>query len=211
MLEPRTTAAIDEIGPPHVYKPLPMATLKDVLDVPNAPPDTFQPTSHAVIDEDTGESLEYQQLITKDKYKETWLRSSANKFFRVTQGSPDGCPEAVGTDTCEYICKEDVPASHTVTYARFVCGIRSQKKEIHRTRMIVGSNLIDYPGDLSTHTSDFVTVKILINSVLSSKRKAKALAADAKNSYLNTPPDRYEYMRVHISMIPLEIILAYNL
>ena len=35
--------------------------------------------------------------------------------------------------------------------------------------------------------------------------------ADVKNFYLNTPMARYEYMRMHISLIPDEIIEEYKL
>jgi hypothetical protein len=40
---------------------------------------------------------------------------------------------------------------------------------------------------------------------------AKFMCMDVKNFYLNTPMARYEYMRMHISLIPQEIIAKYNL
>ncbi len=41
--------------------------------------------------------------------------------------------------------------------------------------------------------------------------KAKFMGIDLKNFYLNTPLDRYEYMRLSIDIIPDEIIDQYNL
>ena len=41
--------------------------------------------------------------------------------------------------------------------------------EQHRTHLVVGGNLIQYQGQLSTPTSDLVTAKILFNSVLSTQ------------------------------------------
>jgi hypothetical protein len=37
------------------------------------------------------------------------------------------------------------------------------------------------------------------------------LGIDLANSYLNTPLPNYEYMQLHLDIIPEEIILAYNL
>ena len=37
------------------------------------------------------------------------------------------------------------------------------------------------------------------------------MTIDIRNFYINTPLDHYEYMRMHISEIPQEIIDKYNL
>ena len=37
------------------------------------------------------------------------------------------------------------------------------------------------------------------------------MGMDISNMYLNTPLDRYEYMRMHLRDIPQEIIDQYNL
>ena len=84
------------------------------------------------------------------------------------------------------------------------------KKEVERTRLTVGGNLIDYPGNLRTETADLITVKLLLNSTISTPG-ARFICLDVKNFYLNTPMDRYEYMRLPIELIPEEIIIKYNL
>jgi hypothetical protein len=79
-----------------------------------------------------------------------------------------------------------------------VCHIRPQKSEPNRTRITVGGNLIDYPGDVSTKTANLVTAKILWNSVLSTPG-ARYMAIDVKIFYLGTPLDRPEYLRLKIA------------
>jgi len=53
----------------------------------------------AVINDDTGEVLEYWHLIKSEKYKGIWVRSVANELGRLFQGIR-GIP---GTDTCFFI------------------------------------------------------------------------------------------------------------
>lgn len=55
-----------------------------------------------------------------------------------------------------------------------------------------------------------ISSKILWNSTISTKG-ARFAGADIKNMYLGTPLDRYEYMRMHISLLPQDIIDHYDL
>jgi hypothetical protein len=50
-----------------------------------------------------------------------------------------------------------------------------------------------YPGNAGTPTADLLTVKIPINSIISTAGK-KIMTMDIKDFYLNTPMARYEYM-----------------
>jgi hypothetical protein len=52
-----------------------------------------------------------------------------------------------------------------------------------------------YPGDCSTPTVDMITVKLHLNSVISTKN-ARHSTIDLKDFYLNTPMDRPENMRM---------------
>ena len=103
-----------------------------------------------------------------------------------------------------------MPPGRTATYARTVCEHRPQKTEPDRTRITVGGNLIQYPGDVSTRTADLTTTKILLNSVVSDN-DAAFMTMDIRNYYLGTPLDRYEYMRFRLEMIPHEIRQQYQL
>ncbi len=55
-----------------------------------------------------------------------------------------------------------------------------------------------------------VSSKILWNSVISTK-DARFAGADIKNMYLETPLDRYEYMKMPIALFPDDIIKYYKL
>ena len=163
---------------------------------------------NAVFEPSVGRALEYRELIKHPETKMTWLISGANEFGRLAQGLKSR--NIQGTNTIEFIFHHEMPDGRVATYARFVCDIREQKAERERTRLTVGGNLIDYPDDKSSPTSDVMTFKILINATLSTA-EALMVLFDIKNYYLGTPLPRKEYMKIHISLIPQEIIDEYNL
>ena len=76
--------------------------------------------------------------------------------------------------------------------------------------MTVGGNLLYYPFDVYTPNVDLTTAKLMINSTVST-RAARCLISNIKDFYLNTVMERYEYMRIHISIISQEIVNQYNL
>jgi hypothetical protein len=96
-----------------------------------------------------------------------------------------------------------------VTYGSFVVDIKDHKEEKERTRLTVGGEQIEYPGDKSTRTAGLTTAKILINRVISTLG-AKFLVIDM-NFYLNTPLGRFEYMVINLSSLPQETIEKYDL
>ena len=77
-------------------------------------------------------------------------------------------------------------------------------------RITVGGNLIDYPGELTTRTADLTTTKLLWNSVISTPG-ARYSTVDIKSFYLETPLDRFEYMKMSMDLIPDEFADAYGL
>ena len=80
-----------------------------------------------------------------------------------------------------------------ITYGRVVVDYQPEKSDPYCTRLTVGGNLIVYPNDCGTPTVNLLTVKLLLNSIISSPG-AKFLTIDIKNFYLNTPMKRFEYM-----------------
>jgi hypothetical protein len=58
-------------------------------------------------DGDTGEYLNYRQLMRSPKHHIIWNKSLANKFGRLAQGLPDG--RVTGTNTIFFIHKDLVP------------------------------------------------------------------------------------------------------
>ena len=115
-----------------------------------------------------------------------------------------------GTETMFPIQMKNIPTGRKITYAKVVVDIRPNKAETHRCRLTVGGDKIDYPYETATPTAAIETCKILFNSVISTK-DSKLMTLDVKNFYLNTPMDRYEYIKIPRDMIPDEIYEQYNL
>eukprot|EP00804_Cyclotella_cryptica_P002577 CCRYP_010410-RA/>CCRYP_010410-RA protein AED:0.12 eAED:0.12 QI:0/0/0/0.5/0/0/2/0/1280 len=162
-----------------------------------------------VLDPETGQLLEYRQLLRHPKFKEAWNISAANEFGRLAQGIKG---RVKATDTIKFIRKSDIPYDRLkdVTYIKFVCQVRTEKSEPNRTRATFGGNLIHYPDDVGTPTADLLLIKIFLNSVISTDG-ARFATADLSNFYLCTPMPRPEFGRVKLSDIPEEIIVEYKL
>jgi hypothetical protein len=143
--------------------------------------------AYAVLDDDTGNLLKYCQLIKHPKYKDTW----SNLFGMEIRGL------ATATETIFFINKMDIPHNRRgdVTYGRIVCIYREGKKDKYRTRITMGGNLINYPNNCGTPTVDLLTVKLLINSIISTPN-TKFMSVDIKDFYLCTPMARYKYFRI---------------
>jgi hypothetical protein len=97
-----------------------------------------------------------------------------------------------------------------VTYGSFVVDIKDHKEEKECTRLTVGGDHIEYPGDKSTRAGGLTTAKILINSVISTLGD-KFLVIDINSFYLNTPLGRFEYMVINLASLPQETIENYDL
>ena len=141
----------------------------------------------SIIDNVTGESMEYRNLIKSDKHRAIWEHSLANEIGRVAQGIRN----IKGTETIFFIPKSEIPKDRfrDVTYGKIVVSYRPQKTEKHRSRLTVGGDRINYPFDVSTPTSDLSTIKMLWNSVLSTPG-SKFFGLDVANFYLGTPMER---------------------
>jgi hypothetical protein len=85
-----------------------------------------------------------------------------------------------------------IPKKQTVTYAPMVVVFRPQKADPHRICITAGGNLINYPGELSTRTTNLTISKLMWNSILSMEG-TKHMCLDIKNFYLSAPLDRFEY------------------
>ena len=152
----------------------------------------------------------YRKLIKDPLLKNLWIKAMSKELHHLTQG----CPGVTkGTITIFYLSHSDIcniPQDRTVTYTRIVIDHRPQKEDPNHVRITVGGNLIDYPFELTTHTADMVSSKILWNSAISTK-DARFAGADIKNMYLETPLDRYEYMKMPITLFLTDIIDHYGL
>jgi hypothetical protein len=117
-----------------------------------------------------------------------------------------------GTDALDFIHPDDVPTERRkdITYARICADYRPEKSDPNRIRITVGGTLVNYPGDVGTITADLLTVKLLLNSVISTPG-ARFMSLDISNFYLMAPMERPEYVRMNLSDFPDEIINEYNL
>ena len=77
-------------------------------------------------------------------------------------------------------------------------------------RITVGGDKVDYPGEVTTKTSDMVTSKPLFNSVISTEG-ARFMTADIKDFFLNNILPRKEYAKIPMAIIPPIIIQLYDL
>jgi hypothetical protein len=125
-----------------------------ILDYLGGKEDAFIPDKQeykyradAVIDEETGKSVEYKDLLKDPKYREDWSRAAANEFghskiqniedwsraaanefrrlFNGAGRNKDGIQRVIGTNTCHWIKRSQVPKGKKVTYARTVVAIRT--------------------------------------------------------------------------------------
>ena len=71
-----------------------------------------------------------------------------------------------GTDAIEFIFHKSKKKDRRATYMRSVCDIIPQKTETQIKRLTSGGNIIDHPGEFSTHTSDLTTMKLHVNSAI---------------------------------------------
>jgi hypothetical protein len=138
------------------------------------------------------------------------MHSYGNEIGRLAQGMPG---RNTGINTIIFIKRNQVPHARAkdVTYGLITTLIQPEKiDEPNRTRLVAGGDRVHYPGDAGTPTADLLTIKILLNSIISTPN-AKFMTMDIKDFYLNTPMARYEYMQLRLSDIPEDVITHYKL
>ena len=64
---------------------------------------------------------------------------------------------------------------------------------------------MDYPGDVSTPTSDLTTMKLHLNSTISDV-KSRYMCMYVRYFYLNNMMDREVHITMKIEMIPREFV-----
>jgi hypothetical protein len=71
-------------------------------------------------------------------------------------------------------------------------------------------NLVNYPDDCSTPTANLLTVKLILNSIISTPN-AKFMTIDLNDFYLLTPMSRYKYFRMKLELFSQDVIGKYGL
>jgi hypothetical protein len=112
------------------------------------------------------------------------MHSSANEFGRLAQGVGG---QIQGTHTIFFIHKHQVPVIRwrDITNAKFVCELKPNMKEMHRTRLTVSGDKVHYSGEVGTPTANLTHVKIHVNNVIPTWG-AQYMTLDVKNFCLST-------------------------
>ena len=106
-----------------------------------------------------------------------------------------------GTNTIFFIHPSKIPKDKKSAYCKLVASIQPLKTEVNRVRVTIGGDYLDYDGFKSAIPATLSTVKIHLNSVISTP-KAKYMTMDIKDFYYRTPMDKYKY-----GFLPLDLIL----
>ncbi len=118
--------------------------------------------------------------------------------------------EAESKEQTPFSLSKKIKLKSIVTYGSLGCKLKPIKEEKHCTQLTAGGDRINYPEDVGTPTADMTLVKILLNSVISTK-DSQCMTLDIKDFYLNMSMKRYEYMCLKLADIPEEIIEEYKL
>ena len=114
------------------------------------------------------------------------------------------------THTMHFIPASDKPADRIASnfvlacYEKFKCGTR--KRRVRGTH----GGRTDYEDDTAAYVASVTTVKLLLNSVISTPG-AQFATADISDFYYNTVLERPEYVKIRRNQIPLRIWAKYNL
>jgi hypothetical protein len=112
---------------------------------------------NAVVHPVTGKEMEYTALMKDPNLQPLWKRGFGNEVGRLFQGI---------RYTCFFVELANIPKERKITYGKIVCDNKPHKKEKERVRLIVGGDILDYSGNVTTSTADITTFKILINGTL---------------------------------------------
>ena len=72
-------------------------------------------------------------------------------------------------------------------------------------RVTVDIDFLEYLGLSATDPASLTTLKLLLNIIISTLN-SRFMTMDIKNYYYGSPMSRYEYMRIHMELIPDEVI-----
>ncbi len=85
-----------------------------------------------------------------------------------------------------------------------------KNEEPNWTKIAAGGNRVHYPGNAGTPTANLLTVKLLINSTISTPN-IEYMTTDIKDFYLNTPMAHYEYIWLQVANMLDNVIKHYKL
>ena len=148
------------------------------------------------------EPKNYRAAIRRDD-REQWLKASSEEMDRL-----------VSTWDClEFIPFDSKPKRKQASYYNPQVKLKvKDNKLVYRVRGTYGGNNMDYYGETAAKTAALVTVKVLLNAVVSDET-SQWKTADIKDFYL-TKHHRLkepEYMIINLNQLPQDTISKYKL
>ncbi len=120
----------------------------------------------------TGEIISsYKHLMNNPATVEVWMMAFGKDFGGMSQG--DNKTSQKETNAMFVMLPSNVPnipKDRVIMYARVVIDHCPPKADPNRIQITAGGNLTNYPGELTTRTSDITMAKPFWNSVLSMPR-----------------------------------------
>jgi hypothetical protein len=161
---------------------------------------------YTLLNNETGELMEYQHLVTNPKYRDTWKTAYGKELGQLSQGLPS---IVNSTNNIAFIHKTDLPPDQwkDIMYGCIVANFCPQKDDPYCICVTVRGNRIYFPGDCGTPTADMITGKLLLNSVISTKN-AKFMTIDMKDFYLNTSMECQLLVSNYFSLTVLPTIIC---
>jgi hypothetical protein len=127
------------------------------------PPQDFEHYAMPMIHPVTGKIISrYKRLMNDPATAEIWMTAFGKDFGGMSQG--DNKTGQKGTIAMFVMLPSNIPnipKDRVITYARVVVDHRPQKADPNRIQITAGGNLINYPGELTTQTTDITMAKLL--------------------------------------------------
>jgi hypothetical protein len=87
-----------------------------------------------------------------------------DEWGRLINGND--CTEG-GMKTLRFVQRDEILDGYIPTYCRIVVAYRPEKEKPYRVRLTVGGDRVIFNGECSTKAADLATIKLLLNSVIS--------------------------------------------
>ncbi len=139
--------------------------------------------AYAVLDNKTGDPLEYCHLMKHPTYKDVWTKSFGKEIHHL----------ATTMETIFFNRKEDIPSDRKgdETYVRIVSVFRDGKKDKYRTRVTMGGNLVNFPGDCGTPTATWNAVSHRAPNIQKPHPRTRAMMIALSLGVITPQPERY--------------------
>ena len=160
--------------------------------------------AYATTNETTGETLVWRRLVRPENPDQVrWILATDQEWDRLIEE----------TGTLEFIDPDQKEPGRTASYMSMAASLKPDSAgdlTVPRVRGAYGGNVTDYTGPRSANTASHAAVKTLLNAIVSDP-KAQCMTADAKDFYLMTDLDKFEYMWIERGQIPERTFLKYGL